>query len=66
MDNETQQCENCRIEITTKGIKVEDTGSLYLEAGIIVGLLALVSLMYIGKKWIDRRFKWIEKHYNFY
>jgi|TARA_R110002074_G_scaffold120121_3_gene253621 hypothetical protein len=57
MDNETQQCENCRIEITTKGIKVEDTGSLYLEAGIIVGLLALVSLMYIGKKWIDRRFK---------
>ena len=51
MDNETQQCENCRIEITTKGIKVEDTGSLYLEAGIIVGLL------YIGKKWIDRRFK---------
>ena len=57
MDNETQQCEDCRIEITTKGIKVEDTGSLYLEAGIIVGLLVLVSLMYIGKKWIDRRFK---------
>ena len=57
MDNETEQCEDCRIEITTKGIKVEDTGSLYLETGIIVGLLVLVSLMYIGKKWIDRRFK---------
>ena len=57
MDNETEQCEDGRIEITTKGIKVEDTGSLYLETGIIVGLLVLVSLMYIGKKWIDRRFK---------
>jgi hypothetical protein len=53
----TEQCEDCRIEITTKGIKVEDTGSLYVETGIIVGLLVLVSLMYIGKKWIDRRFK---------
>jgi hypothetical protein len=52
-----EQCEDCRIEITTKGIEVEDTGSLYLETGIIVGLLVLVSLMYIGKKWIDRRFK---------
>ena len=57
MDNETEQCEDCRIEITTKGIEVEDTGSLYLETGIIVGLLVLVSLMYIGKKLIDRRFK---------
>jgi len=58
----TEQCEDCRIEITTKGIKVEDTGSLYVETGIIVGLLVLVSLMYIGKKWIDRRFKWTEKY----
>jgi len=59
MDNEIQKCEDCRIAITTKGIEVEDTGNLYLETGIIVGLLVLVSLMYIGKKWIDRKFKWI-------
>jgi len=53
----TEQCEDCRIAITTKGIEVEDTGSLYLEAGILIGFLFLVSLMYIGKKWIDRKFK---------
>lgn len=51
------QCEDCRIAISPKGIEVEDTGNLHLEAGIIVGLLVLVSIMYIGKKWIDRRFR---------
>jgi hypothetical protein len=57
MDNETQQCEDCRIAITTKGIEVEDTGNLHIETGILIGLLIVVSLMYVGKKWIDRKFK---------
>lgn len=54
---ETEQCTDCRIAITTKGIEVEDTGNLHLEAGILIGILLLSSLLYIGKKWIDRKFK---------
>ena len=52
-----ETCDNCRIAITTKGIEVEDTGNLHVETGILIGILVLVSLMYIGKKWIDRKFK---------
>ena len=52
------QCDNCRIAVTTDGIEVDSsTGNMALEAGIVVGILVLVSIMYIGKKWIDRRFK---------
>ena len=37
MDKETTQCENCRIEITTKGITVDSSeGNLYFEATILV------------------------------
>jgi|TARA_B110000967_G_scaffold48181_1_gene48900 hypothetical protein len=52
------QCDNCRIEISTDGIEVDaSTGNIALEAGIVVGILILVSVMYIGKKWIDKKFK---------
>ena len=52
------QCDNCRIEVSTDGIKVDaSTGNIALEAGIVVGILILVSAMYIGKKWIDKKFK---------
>tara|TARA_B110000977_G_scaffold184820_1_gene248959 strand:+ start:128 stop:325 length:198 start_codon:yes stop_codon:yes gene_type:complete len=52
------QCDNCRIEVSTDGIKVDaSTGNIALEAGIVVGILILVSVMYIGKKWIDKKFK---------
>ena len=52
------QCDNCRIEISTDGIEVDaSTGNIALEAGIVVGILTLVSVMYIGKKWIDKKFK---------
>ena len=36
-------CETCRIAVTTDGI--------------VVGLLVLVSAMYVGKKWVDKKFK---------
>ena len=52
---ETTQCENCRIEITTKGITVDSSeGDLYLEATILVTILAIV---YIGKKLVDKYIK---------
>ena len=51
-------CEDCRIEISTDGIEVDSsTGNIALEAGIVIGILILVSVMYIGKKWIDKKFK---------
>jgi hypothetical protein len=55
MDNETTQCEDCRIEITTKGITVDSSeGNLYFEAIILVTVLAVV---YIGKKLVDKYIK---------
>jgi hypothetical protein len=51
-------CETCRIAITTDGIEVDSsTGNIGLEAIIVVGLLVLVSTMYVGKKWVDKKFK---------
>jgi len=51
-------CEDCRIEISTDGIEVDaSTGNIAIEAGIVIGILILVSVMYIGKKWIDKKFK---------
>jgi hypothetical protein len=56
MDNTTEtQCEDCRIEITTKGITVDSSeGNLYFEAIILVTVLAVV---YIGKKLVDKYIK---------
>tara|TARA_B110000503_G_C6864450_1_gene296109 strand:- start:14 stop:211 length:198 start_codon:yes stop_codon:yes gene_type:complete len=52
------QCDDCRIIVSTDGIEVDaSTGNIALEAGIVVGILILVSVMYIGKKWIDKKFK---------
>ena len=50
-------CENCRIEISTDGIEVDSsTGNLYLEAGI---LMTVIAVLYIGKKLVDKYIKWI-------
>ena len=58
----TEQCENCRIEITTKGIEVDSTsGNLYLEASILVTVLAV---LYIGKKLVDKYIKWWIENYG--
>tara|TARA_R110000772_G_scaffold2863_14_gene10531 strand:+ start:3992 stop:4156 length:165 start_codon:yes stop_codon:yes gene_type:complete len=48
------ECENCRIVVSpTKGIEIEDTGNLYTEAGILIGIVAI---LYIGKKVVDKIF----------
>ena len=52
------ECSNCRIAITTDGIEVDSsTGDIALESLIVVSLLIGISMMYVGKKWIDRKFK---------
>jgi hypothetical protein len=48
-------CEDCRIEISTDGIEVDSsTGNLYLEAGI---LITVIAVLYIGKKLVDKYIK---------
>ena len=48
-------CENCRIDISTKGIEVDSsTGNLYLEATI---LITVIAVLYIGKKLVDKYIK---------
>lgn len=48
-------CEDCRIEITTDGIEVDSsTGNLYLEAVVLV---AVIAVLYIGKKLVDKYIK---------
>ena len=54
----SEECEECSISITTDGIEVDSsTGDIALESLIVVGLLIGISMMYVGKKWIDRKFK---------
>jgi len=48
-------CDTCRIELSTEGIKVDSsTGNLYLEGTILVTILAV---LYIGKKLVDKYLK---------
>jgi|TARA_R110001592_G_scaffold60496_1_gene183933 LPXTG-motif cell wall-anchored protein len=57
MHTPSMACEDCRIAITTDGVEVDSsTGDIALEAMIVVGILLLVSAMYVGKKWIDKKF----------
>ena len=49
------ECENCRIVVSpTKGIEIEDTGNLYTEASVLIGIAVI---LYVGKKIIDKIFK---------
>jgi len=55
MSEQLDTCENCRIEITTKGIEVDSsTGNLYLEGVVLVTIIAV---LYIGKKLVDKYIK---------
>ena len=49
------ECENCRIVVSpTKGIEIEDTGNLYKEASVLIGIAVI---LYVGKKIVDKIFK---------
>jgi len=55
MQDVGNNCDTCRIEISTKGVKVDSsTGNLYLEAGV---LITVVAVLYIGKKLVDKYLK---------
>ena len=53
-----EQCDGCRIAITTKGVEIDSSqGDLLSEAMLLGTVVIVVAVLYIGKKWIDRKFK---------
>ena len=53
-----EQCADCRIAITTDGIEIDRSqGDLVSEAVLLGTIVIVVAVLYIGKKWIDRKFK---------
>jgi len=55
MNYDELPCDDCRIEVSTDGIEVDSsTGNLYLEAAILVTVIAV---LYIGKKLVDKYIK---------
>lgn len=55
-------CEDCRIEIGTKGIVIDTSqGDIMLEIIILGGALVVLAAVYVGKKWVDRYFNRKEK-----
>lgn len=51
-------CEDCRIEITKNGIEIDSSqGDIMLEGILLGGIVVVISILYVGKKWIDRKFK---------
>ena len=53
-----EQCDGCRIAITTKGVEIDSSqGDLLSEAVLFGTIVVVVAVLYIGKKWIDRKFK---------
>jgi len=51
-------CENCRIIVSTDGIEVDASeGNIVVEAIVLSAIVVVVALLYVGKKWIDRKFK---------
>jgi len=53
-----EQCEDCRIAISEKGIEVDSSsGDIVVESIIISGLIVLLCMVYVIKKWADMKFK---------
>ena len=47
-----------RIAVTTKGVEIDSSqGDLLSEAVLLGTIVVVVAVLYIGKKWIDRKFK---------
>jgi len=54
----SKTCETCRIAISEDGIEIDSSqGDIILEATVLGGIVIVIALLYVGKKWIDRKFK---------
>jgi hypothetical protein len=51
-------CEDCRIAVTTDGIEIDSSqGDIILESILLGVIVFVIAALYIGKKWIDRKFR---------
>mgnify|MGYP000016111866 FL=1 len=47
-----------RIAISTDGVEIDSSqGDLLSEAVLLGTIVIVVAVLYVGKKWIDRKFK---------
>lgn len=46
-----------RIAISTDGVEIDSSQGDLLSEAVLLGTIVVVALLYIGKKWIDRKFK---------
>jgi hypothetical protein len=54
----SETCETCRIAVGKDGIEIDSSqGDIILEATVLGGIVIVIALLYVGKKWIDRKFK---------
>lgn len=54
----SQDLSTQRIAISTDGIEIDSSqGNLLSEAVLLGTIVVVVAILYVGKKWIDRKFK---------
>jgi len=57
-NNISEEVSTQRIAISTDGVEIDSSqGDLLSEAVLLGTIVVVVALLYIGKKWIDRKFK---------
>ena len=53
-----EQCENCRIAISEKGIEIDASqGDLAVESLVLTVIVFVIAILYVGKKAVDKKFK---------
>ena len=53
-----EQCENCRIVISEKGIEIDSSqGDLVMESLVLTVIVFVVAALYVGKKAVDKKYK---------
>jgi hypothetical protein len=58
MSQNSQDVSTQRIAISTDGVEIDSSqGDLLAEAVLLGTIVIVVAVLYVGKKWIDRKFK---------
>ena len=58
MSQNSQDVSTQRIAISTDGVEIDSSqGDLLAEAILLGTIVIVVAVLYVGKKWIDRKFK---------
>jgi len=57
-NNTSEDVSTQRIAISTDGVEIDSSqGDLLSEAVLLGTIVIVVAILYVGKKWIDRKFK---------